>query len=71
MAKFKVGSRVQTMETRRVPVAWVGARGVVLGVMETATGENAEPPKDWEPVYAVLFDGRQEWVAVRESWLLG
>ncbi len=71
MAKFKVGQKVQALETRRVPVAWVGARGVVAGVMETAAGESAAPPKDWEPCYAVLFDGRQDWVAVRESWLMG
>ena len=70
MAKFSVGDRVRVPEdTGRAPREWRGVDGEVLDA-SASTPQGPSLPTRWEPPYVVRFDGREDWVAIKESWLV-
>jgi hypothetical protein len=75
MAKFKAGDKVRlSPKVAAVPAEWRNKEGIIQAVVGSRGSASAPlvvvlPKFDWEPLYGVLLQGHQQWVAVRESWL--
>ncbi len=70
MAKFRVGDRVRVPEdASRAPREWRGVDGEVLDA-SASTAQGPSLPMRWEPLYVVRLNGREDWVAIKESWLV-
>ena len=48
------------------PTAWLGLRGQIKALFPSQDA----PGGPWEAAYAVRFEDLDEWVMVRESWLV-